>query len=381
MRFNADGHPTGFSDGSRTTLRMTAAVGGDILTLGHDVTVRNVEIVDLAGRSGNVVAVVSRRPGDSVSAAIIESVIVNPNPLTIGAGGPLGRGLFIVTRNQNMGADPPPDEGTMVTVRVQRSVIRSPVGGGGFFAYNFSANSRISVEITRSVVGGSNEANGGVSRPDAVHDSEVRITSQGNIYRNEWEDGCASALIGWNLTGGSGAPIPLGLPETARNRLHLYSVDDRLHGFTTGVLATGSRRFFAAPLNAAPRGNHIDLRLLGTSISTPTCAPLRPSENTTGIPAAQLVSVRDLELIGGWVQNEALPAGSGNTVRAELRNVTGSGTRSNRYAHVAASSGPLPVRLQGTGNRIEIVGDRQTFAETNRQIHPAPAAQFFIYPR
>lgn len=381
MRFDSAGHPTGFSDGSRTILRMTAAVGGDILTLGDGVTVRNVEIVDMAGRSGNVVAVGSRRPGDRVSAAIIEAVIVNPNPLTIGAGGALGRGLFITTRNQNMGADPPPDEGTVVTVRVQRTVIRSPVGGGGFFAYNFSANSRISIEITRSVVGGSNEANGGVSRPDAVHDSEVRITSRGNVYRNEWENGCASALIGWNLTGGSGAPIPLGLPETARNRLHLHSVDDRLDGFTTAVLATGSRRFFAAPLNAAPRDNHINLRLLGTRISTPACAPLRPSENTTGIPAAQLVSVRDLELIGGWVQNEALSAGSGNTVRAELRNVTGSGTRSNRYSHVAASAGSLPARLQGSGNRLEIIGDRQTFTETNRRIAPAPAAELFIHPR
>ncbi|MEO6331705.1 MAG: serine/threonine-protein kinase [Gemmatimonadaceae bacterium] len=381
MRFDPDGHPTGFSDGSRTTLRMTAAVGGDILTLGHGVTLRNVEIVDLAGRSGNVVAVGSRRPGDRVSAAIIESMIVNPNPLTIGAGGALGRGLLITTRNLNMGADPPPDEGAAVTVRVLRSVIRSPVGGGGFFAYNFSANSRISLEITRSVVGGSNEANGGVSRPDAVHDSEVHITSQGNVYRNEWENQCVSALMGWNLIGGSGAPIPLAVRETARNRLRLRSVDDRIEGFTTGVFATGSRRFFAAPLNAAPSGNHIDLRLFGTRISTPSCASLRRSENTTGIPAARLVSARDIQLIGAWVQNETLAAGDGNTVRAELRNVTGSGARSNKYDHVAASSGPLPARLQGTGNRLEIVGNPQTFGQTNRRIHPAPAAEFFIQQR
>jgi len=381
MRFDPTGHPTGFSDETRTTLRMTSVVGGDIVTLGHRATIRNMEIVDLAGRSGNVLAVVSRRPRDSVSAEIIESVIVNPNPLTIGAGGSLGRALYVTTRNPKMGADPAPDKGSAIAVRLLRSVLRSPVGGGGIFAYNFSANSKISVEITGSVVGGSNEANGGVSRPDAVHDSEVHITSQDNVYRNEWEDRCASALIGWNLTGGSGAPIPLALPETARNRLRLRSVNDRIDGFTTGVLATGSRRFFAAPLNAAPRSNHIDLQLVGTTILTPPCAPLRQSENRAGIPTARLVAVADLQLIGAWVQHESFAAGDGNTVRAELQNVTGSGALVNKYAHTTASSGPLLARLEGTGNRLEIVGNAQTFARQNRGINPAPAAQFFIGPR
>jgi hypothetical protein len=384
MRFAPGGHPAGFSNGPRTMLRMTANVGGDVLTLGGGVTVRNVEVVDLAGRSGNVVSVASRRPGDSVSATIIESVIVNPNPLTIGAGGALGRGLHIMTRNSNMGADPPPDEAAVVAVRLLRSVIRSPAGGGGFFAFNFSANSRISLEITRSVIGGSSEANGGVSRPDAVHDSEVHITSQGNIYRNEWENRCTSALLGWNLTGGSGAPIPLALSETARNRLRLRSVDDRIEGFTTGVLATGSRRFFGAPLNAAPTGNHIDLQLIGTTISTPSCGSIGRVGREgyrTGLPVAQLMAVRDLELTGGWVKDDALAAGDGNTVRAELRGVTGSGRRANEYANVTASSGRLPAQLQGIGNRLEIVGDPQTFARTNRGIDPAPGAEFFISRR
>jgi hypothetical protein len=260
-------------------------------------------------------------------------------------------------------------------------VIRSPAGGGGFFAFNFSANSRISLEITRSVIGGSSEANGGVSRPNAVHDSEVRITSQGNIYRNEWKDPCASALLGWNLTGGSGAPIPIALPVTARNRLHMRSVDDRIDGFTTGVLATGSRRFFAAPLNAAPTGNHIDLQLIGTTISTPPCAPIGRAGDMTELSAALGVKVGDFELIGGWAKNVALPAGDGNTVRVELRGVTGSGARANRYADAAAFSGLLPAQLQGIGNRLEIVGDPQTFARTNRGIDPAPAAKFFVSGR
>ena len=98
----------------------------------------------------------------------------------------------------------------------------------------------------------------------------------------------------------------------------------------------------------------------------------------TDLPAEQAVKIGDLELVGGWAKNAALPAGDGNTVRAELRGVTGSGTRSNRYANAAAFSGPLPARLQGIGNRLEIVGDPQTFARTNRGINPAPGAKFFI---
>jgi len=247
------------------------------------------------------------------------------------------------------------------------------------FAYNFSANSRISIEITRNVIGGSNEANGGVSLslPDAVHNSEVNITSQGNIYRNEWQDQCASALLGWNLTGGSGAPIPLALPATTKNRLRLRSVDDRIDGFTTGVQATGSRRFFPSALNAAPSGNHIELQLIGTRISTPSCASIGRSDSQ-GIAAAERTAIRDLDLVGGWVKNYALAAGDGNTVRAEIRGVTGSGMRANRYANVATSFERVPAQLQGIGNRLEIVGTSQGFARANHRLLLAPGAQFFI---
>jgi hypothetical protein len=302
---------------------------------------------------------------------------VNPNPLTIGAGGALGRSLLVITRNPNMGADPPPDEGAVLAVRMLRSVIKSPAGGGGFFAFNFAANSKISLEISRSLVGGSSEANGGVSRTDAVHDSEVRITSRGNLYRNEWVDRCTSKLLGWNLTGGSGAPIPLRLPETARNRLLVRSVDDRIDGFTVGVLATGSRRFFPAPLNAAPKDNHIDLQLVGTTISTPSCASPPMASNTVGMATGQAATVADFQLIGGWVQSDAFAAGDGNTVRAELRGVTGSGTRLNRYENAGAYAGPLSSERNGKGNRLEIVGDSQAFVRSNRAISPAPGAAFF----
>jgi hypothetical protein len=205
MVFAREGYATGFRDGPHTTLRMTASSGGNFLTLGNNVTVRNVEIVDLEGRAGNLVAVLSRRLADTVSATIIESVLVNPNVLSITAGSAYGRGLYIVTRNEKLQADPPPDEGSHLSVRMLRSIIKSPANGGGFFAFNFAANSRIDLEISRSLIGGSDEAVGGVSRPDAVHDSEVHITSQNNLYRNEWADRCAQAVLGLNLTGGGGA--------------------------------------------------------------------------------------------------------------------------------------------------------------------------------
>lgn len=381
MRFDSDGRPTGFSDDTRTTLRMTANVGGEVLTLGDGATVRNMEIVDLAGRSGNVVAVVSRGVRDSVSATIIESVIVNPNPLTIGAGGALGRGLFVVTLNPNMAADPPPHEGTVLVVRMVRSVIHSPSGGGGLFAYNFAADSRITVDISQSVIGGSSEANGGVSRPDAVHDSEVLLESRGNVYRNDWADPCVSPLLGWNLTGGSGAPIPINLPATTRNRLIVRSVDDRLEGFTTTVVATGSRRFFAEPLNAAPTDNAIDLLLHGTVISAPTCAEAGTTGGTMGIAMVRPRPAGDFILTGAWVENDALHAGDRNTVRVEFRDVTGSGSRNNQYAHAGGPSGPVPRQLQGSGNRLEVVGDPGTFGQLNHRIDPPPPPEFFLRGR
>lgn len=377
MIFTPDGLPAGFRDATRTVLRMTKDVSGDILTLGDGVTVRNIEIADLAGRSGNVVAVVSRRPGDRISATVENLVMVNPNPLVIGAGGTMGRGLLIITRNPNMGADPAPDTGSVIAVRMLRSLVRSPSGGGGFFAYNFASSSRISLVIRRSVISGSSEANGGVSRPDAVHDSQVSVTSDSSIYRNEWANPCASPLLGWNLTGGSAMPLPVAVPATTGNKLIVRSLNDRIENFTTGVLATGSRRFYAAPLNAPPRDNHVELQLTGTKIITPGCAPANTSSSNTGAPAVGEAAATDIRLIGAWVANDAVSAGDSNTVRAELRGVTGSGVRANTYAHTAAGPRAPRPQLQGSGNKLELVGDLRAFIRTNRGIDPAPAASFF----
>lgn len=66
MHPDGAGFPTGFGSSVHVTLQMTANVPDDMLTLGDGVTLRRLEVVDRTGRSGNVVAVYSRRPGDQV---------------------------------------------------------------------------------------------------------------------------------------------------------------------------------------------------------------------------------------------------------------------------------------------------------------------------
>jgi hypothetical protein len=186
-----------------------------------------------------------------------------------------------------------------------------------------------------------------------------------------------SPLLGWNLTGGSGAPIPIALPATTRNRLIVRSVDDRLEDFTTTIVATGSRRFFAEPLNAAPTDNAIELLLSGTVVSTPTCGDVGRTGSTMGIPMVRPRAAGDFLLTGAWVENDALHAGDRNTLRVEFRGVTGSGRRDNQYAHAGGSSGPAPAHLEGSGNRLEVVGYPEAFDQLNRRIDPRPPPEFF----
>jgi hypothetical protein len=230
------------------------------------------------------------------------------------------------------------------------------------FAFNFAARGSVSVKLTGNIVVGGLVANGGVSLPDAVHDSRVGIESNGNLYRYDSPDACATPHFGWNLTGGSGPPVPLPVPETARNSLRVHSVDDRIEGFTTGVVASGSRRFFPSPIAGPSTDNSVDLQLLGSRISTPACG------------GAQFVA--DLDLAGAFAGDDALFAGDGNSLRAVIRGVTGSGARFNSYARSDGPSGPQPPALQGS-NSIEIVGSPEAFAGTNQHLDPAPVPEYF----
>jgi hypothetical protein len=196
-----------------------------------------------------------------------------------------------------------------------------------------------------------------------VHDSRTTIHSRRNLYRDDSPDPCISRHLGWNVTGGSGTPAPLPLPETARNSFSLRSLHDRIEGFTTAILAVGGRRFFAASIAGPTTANSVDLALIGTTVSTPACAGTLP--------------VADFRLAGALVSSASLVPGDGNTLRAVMRGVTASGPRSNVYATVLGPAGPLPPELQGTGNRLHIVGSPRAFARANRGIDPAPGAEFF----
>lgn len=365
MLFDGAGLPTGFAAGTRTTLTMMTNTPGNVLTLGDGVTVRGIAIQDLAGRVGNSIGVVSRDAGDRLFATIAEIEIVNPNTHTIVPAGPAGCGVAVVTQNPNMGGDPPPHAGAAIGARLTRSLFRSNATGTGcaLFAFNFAPVASVSVALTDNIVVGGIILSGGVSRPDAVHDSRTEIRSRRNLYRNDSPDRCAPLRIGWNVQGGSGAPVPLTIAATERNALRIHSLDDRIDGFTTAVLAAGGRRFFAAPIAGPTTDNSVDLKLLGTTITTPSCG------------GATVVA--DFRLAGALVSGASLVPGDGNTLRAVIRGVTGSGLRTNAYADVLGPTGPVAPEFQGTGNRLEIAGNLHAFGQTNRAIDPAPGPEFF----
>ena len=356
MQFDDAGRPTGFAPGTATTLTMTANVPGNVLTLGNGAAIRRLAVEDRAGRAGNAIAVLSRAAGDQVSASILETEIVNPNPHAIIPQGPTGCGLAVTTQNPNLGNSPPPHEGAVLEVRMARSLIHAPAAGScGLFAFNFAANGSVSVKFQDDVIGGGMIASGGVSRTDAVHDSRVRVESTRTLYREDHPNACSAPRLGWNLSGGAGTPVPLPLPATTRNTLEVLSVGDRIEGFTTAVLAAGGRRFFPATTAGPSSENLIDLQMLGTDIVTPSCGGV------------------DLKLIGALSSGDFSP-GDGNRVRALLRGLHGSGTRANVYANVL---GPRSPETQGTGNQLVIPGSQRSFVAANSAIDPAPDPQFF----
>jgi hypothetical protein len=349
MVFDEAGLPTGFEASGRTLLRATAPLAGDVVTLGDGAAMRGLVIEDVAGRpaGGNPVAVVSRGAGDAVSATIQECEIVNPNPPGVTPQGPAGRGLAVVTRNPNLGQDPPPHEGTVLSVKMTDSILRSPGAGIGVFAINFASGSEIHVDLENNVVGGGLSASGGVGRPDAVTGAGVIIQSTGNLYRS---DSPGPADIGWTLFGGADAPSPAFVSRASTfNSLQIHSSGDRIEGFATGIAAAGGRRFGA--LSEPISSNRVDLNLQGTLLQT-TAADL------TLFGALSLVDVS---------------TGDDNVAHAVVNQAAGSGPRANQYAH---SSTPSMGNL-GVGNRLEIVGSTMAFARTNTDFVPSPPKEFF----
>ncbi len=359
MTYDDAGLPAGIGLNGRTVIRSTVGLIGDVLTLGDGSTLRNLVIEDALGRQagspplgGNPVVVSSRAAGDFVSALIVECEILNPNPSGIGPQGPTGRALVAITKNPNLGADPPPHEGATVLVEMKRSIVRSPGGGIGVFVINFASNAEIRLVLRRSVIGGGLNASGGVSRPDAVTGASASIQSHGNLYRS---DNDAPQPNGWSLIGGTTAPIP-GLASKAStfNALSMHSNDDTIEGFPTGVSATGGFRSNA--LSESSSSNCADLDVHGLALQT------------TGA---------DFVLFGANSVVDGVSPGDSNTVRLLLRKATGSGPRANQYADSWTPSG---VGL-GVGNELRITGTERAFVRNNDDIDPIPPSEFFTEQR
>ncbi|HUM12463.1 MAG TPA: hypothetical protein VLT82_16065 [Myxococcaceae bacterium] len=352
MSFDESGLPTGFEASGRTVLRATVALEGDVLTLGDRSTVKDLVIEDVVGRpvAGNPVAVVSRAAGDFISATITRCELINPNPSAATQERPTGRGVAVVTRNPNLGDDPPPHEGALLQLKMTQSIVRSPRGGDGVFAINFASLSQISLDLKSNVIGGALGVSGGVGRPDAVTGASVLIHSSRNLYRS---DSPGPTTTGWQLLGGADSPpSPLFVSEASTfNWLQIHSKHDRIEGVAIGIAAVGGRRI--GPLAAPISSNRVEMNLLGTRLAT-TTADLRLSGARSLVP--------------GVFPDE------GNTLHVVVHQASGSGPRSNMY--VDAATAP-PGGSLGAGNRLEIVGNANAFDRTNEGFVPPPPAEFF----
>ena len=349
MLFDGEGLPTGFAPEGRAVIEAIPGVTGNFVTLGDGASLQGLVIQDVvrpALTGGSVVVVSSRHPSDSVSTQVAECEIINPNSLTgPGLTGPVGRGLLAITRNRPSAGGAAPHEQSLLSVHLTHSIIRSPGGGDAIFATNFASGSHIELHLHRNVIGKLG-ANGGVSRPDSTVGAATLIQSTGNLYR---ADSTTPTSIGWQLNGGSDAPMiaPLIAEDTVNNRLSMHSVDDRIEGFGRAIVATAGVRMSA--LAGAIASNEMELILEGTRLASTTS---------------------DLELLGA---RNGLGTADGNELRVTMHNVIGSGPRANNYRDAGTTL--------GTGNRLIITGNLNAFSHTNDAILPMPGAHFFTAGR
>lgn len=364
MSFDGDGLPAGLPPGQSTTLRVTAAFEGNVLSLGNGSRLERLRVLDLATppleplqRQGNIVSVASRAPGDTIDASIVECELVNPNAVGFTDDGPMGHGVVVLTRNPMLGAPPAAHEKARISVRLQRSKLRAH-SGAAVFANNFASGGEIAVLIEGNRLDGRLIAAGGTSRPDKVQESVTHVTSRNNFYGPS-----SFERHGWLLVGGSSSPHYDDLPGQGaeRNLLRIESTGDRIEGFRVGMQGAAARRVGAGsqPLN----DNRLELNLERTRI------------RTEGHGAA------DLQLWAAWSEIAQaqgpgeFPAGGGNVLRVRIVDSGGSGRRQNAFGDV---TGPVRPGNRGVGNRLEIAGSRAAFIESNRDLDPPPAAEFFV---
>jgi hypothetical protein len=127
-------------------------------------------------------------------------------------------------------------------------------------------------------------------------------------------------------------------------------MDDTLAGFATGISVAGGKR--SSAISGSISSNRVKLNLLGTRLQTTTT---------------------DLRLFGAS-SLVAVSTGDENTAHILIVQATGSGARANQYAHSATP----PMGSPGMGNRLEIVGNANSFNQTNENFDQPPPAEFFI---
>jgi len=364
MRY-VEGLPTGFEKGTETTIRPSTGFAGDLLILGDGAVLFGLRLQDISSgpedsvqRTGNVVVVGSRTPGDNVSAKIIECEIINPNSFGVSPNGPVGHALVVLTRNPNRADLHAPDEHATITARLERSIVRATGMGGALFVIHFAAHSTISIGLEGNRMLGRTIASAGASRPDRVSNSSVSITSSNNLY-SPYPGG--SLELGWRLFGGSSAHLPgLAAPGARFNVMHFQSNNDRIEGFRTGVMATAGRRWLTA--SGPVSDNRLELDLNGLQI------------RSDGDGAADLVLYGALSDSAPDSGPEFAP-GDRNVLHVLIRDSGGSpGIRANRYADVA---GPALQANQGAGNRLEFAGSAEEYVRSNEGFAPGPPMEFF----
>ncbi len=363
MHFDADGLPVGFTDGIATTLRVTAAFDGNVLTLGNGSRLERIRVLDLASpsapstrRRGNVLQVASRAPEDAIEASVVECELVNPNAGGFIDAGPTGGGVVLVTLNPGFEAPPAEHAGARISLDLRRSIVSAR--GASFLANNFASHGRIDARLEGNRLRGQLLAAGGTSRPEAVRDSVTQIESRGNLYA-----ALGHERHGWALMGASSQPHFVDLPGSgaAHNLMRMVSTDDRIEGYPVGIRAVGARRVGAdrQPLS----DNRMELNIERARI------------RTEGDGAADLVFWATWSEIAQGEGPGDFPAGEGNVLHVRMSDSHGSGHRKNAFAIV---SGPLKPENQGAGNRLEIEGRRKAFIESNRDLDPAPPDRFFL---
>jgi hypothetical protein len=364
MALDSDGRAAGLQDERASTLRVRGAWSGDAIRLGHGAALRRLRVVDETGAEGNpvdrgearnLVVVASRGPGDRVEASLVECELSTQQPFGIGGEvGPLGRAVGVWTRNR--AGDGPPDADASAGLTVERSVIRAP-RSNALFAINFAPRGQVEVVLQDSRLEGVLSAAGGASLSNAVTRARTTVRSS----RTDYVVG-GFTRFGWQLVGGSGRPHPGATtsPGTHDSELRVTSDGDRILGFNTGIFAAAGRR--VGNLSQPSSGNRVDLDLRGLTIRT-------EGEWAADLRWYGALSVPPLE--GG----ERLPPGENNVLVARITGSRGSGSRANDFADL---EGPVdPDREPAAGNRLVVEGAPEAFLRDNRDLSPGPGEWFF----